>query len=252
MSLEGWSEGTFTHEERTRTVFQRGTGPGVLVMHEMPGITPAVERFARRVADDGFTVAMPVLFGVPGKPPSVGYTLGTLARGCVSAEFAVFAANRSSPIVAVLRALGRQLHAQAGGRGIGALGMCFTGNFALALAVDPWVEAPVLSQPSLPFLPPSGAHASPEELAAVRARRVPVLGLRFTGDLACRQSRFDTFRRELPGQFEAVEIDSSLGNPKGIPRTAHSVVSHHFVDEEGHPTKAALDRVLTFFHERLD
>jgi dienelactone hydrolase len=137
--------------------------------------------------------------------------------------------------------------------------MCLTGNFALALMVDPAVMAPVLSQPSLPFgITPArraALHVSPEQLATVRERArggCPVLGLRFTHDPLCPPQRFETLRRELgPEGFEAIEIDSGPGNPHGLSRTAHSVVTTDLVDEVGHPTRAALDRVLGFFAERL-
>jgi hypothetical protein len=138
--------------------------------------------------------------------------------------------------------------------------MCLTGNFALALMVDPCVMAPVLSQPSLPF--PLGAerrgalHLSHEDLAVVK-RRVReegqcVLGLRFTHDPMCPPERFETLRRELGATgFEGIEIDSSKGNEHGIPGTAHSVLTKDLVDESGHPTLESLQRVLAFFEERL-
>ena len=137
--------------------------------------------------------------------------------------------------------------------------MCLTGNFALSLMVDPWVMAPVLSQPSLPF--PLGAerrrglHLSDEDLAVVRRRACEegagVLGMRFTRDPMSPPERFERLREELGDGFEAIEIDSGPGNPHGIARSAHSVVTNDLVDEEGHPTRQALDRVLAFFGERL-
>lgn len=257
--LEGFETTIFSHAGAARTVYHRGEGPGVVVIHEIPGITPEVARFARRVADAGFHVALPHLFGTPGRPLSAGYAVAQMARACVSREFAVLAAHRSSPITDWLRALARQVHAECGGPGVGAIGMCLTGNFALALMMEPGLLAPVLSQPSLPF--PLGAerraalHVSPEELATVK-RRVQeegarVLGLRFTADPMCRAERFATLRRELGEGFEAIEVDSGRGNPHGIPRTAHSVVTKDLVDEAGHPTRQALERVLGFFGERL-
>jgi dienelactone hydrolase len=256
MPLEGFEETTFAHDGATRTVFRRGKGPGVVVMHEIPGIYPAVTEFATRVADAGFTVAMPHLFGDVGRPLSGGYLGGSMLRACISREFRVLAARESSPITGWLRALCRDLHAEIGGKGVGAIGMCLTGNFALALMVDEAVMAPVLSQPSLPF--PIGAsrraglHVTDEALATIKRRDVPVLGLRFTRDPACPTERFQRLRTELGDRFEAIEIDSSPGNPHGIPKSAHSVVTKDLVDTEGHPTRAALDRVLAFFHERLD
>jgi dienelactone hydrolase len=258
MALPGFVESTFTFQATTRTVFRRGKGPGVVVMPEIPGITPQVATFAERVADAGFTAFVVSLFGTPGRPLGAAYAAEQLSRACVSREFAVLAADASSPIVDYLRAFCRQVHGELGGRGVGAIGMCLTGNFALALMVDPSVAAPVLSQPSLPF--PigrerrAGLHLSPEDLATVKQRVAagcPVLGMRFTGDLAVPAERFDRLRRELGPGFEGIEIDSSPGNPHGIPRAAHSVVTNDLVDQEGHPTRQALDRVLGFFKERL-
>jgi dienelactone hydrolase len=257
MSLSGFSTSSFTHDGATRTVYRKGKGPGVIVMHEMPGITPTVRQFAERVADAGFTVVLPHLFGTPDKPMTVPYTLGQIARGCVSREFKVLAAREASPITEWLRALCRSVHAEIGGEGVGALGMCFTGNFALALMVDESVMAPVLSQPSLPFgigaERRAGLHVSDEQLLAIKRRpdRCPVLGLRFTEDWMVPRERFDHLRAELGDRFEAIESDSRRGNPHGIDVTAHSVLTHHFVDREGHPTREALDRVLGFFKERL-
>lgn len=256
--LEGFREAPFTHEGTTHTVFRRGEGPGVVVVHEIPGMTPAVIRFALRVVERGFTVFLPHLFGTPGRAPSGPYVAAGIAHACISREFAVLAADRSSPVTTFLRALCRSVHAELGGRGVGALGMCLTGNFALAMMVEPFVTAPVLSQPSLPFpvgrARKRGLHLAPDELAAIKRRVADgacVLGLRFTHDGAVPKERFDRLREELGEGFEAIEIDSSPGNPHGIPASAHSVLTEHLVDREGHPTRAALERVLAFFEERL-
>jgi dienelactone hydrolase len=258
MSLEGFDPTTFEWEGAARSVYTRGSGPGVVVMHEVPGITPSVARFATRVADAGFRVYLPSMFGTPGQPFSVPYVLSQMARACVSREFSVLARRGSSPITQWLRALCRRAHAECGGPGVGALGMCLTGNFALALMVDEAVMAPVLSQPSLPFgvsaSHRASLHLSDGDLEKVKERvkgGCPVLGMRFTRDPLCPGERFDTLRRELGSGFEAIEIDSSPGNPFGIKRLAHSVVTEDLVDSEGHPTRAALERVLAFFGERL-
>jgi dienelactone hydrolase len=258
MALREFETFSFTHDEATRTVYKKGSGPGVVVMHEIPGITPEVERFARIVVDDGFTVYLPHLFGTPEKPLSVPYALGQIARACVSREFAVFAKNESSPITDWLRALCRRAHAECGGPGVGAIGMCLTGNFALALMVDEAVMAPVLSQPSLPFgitaAHRAALHISEQDLDVVKRRSAAgcgVLGMRFTHDPMCPGERFATLRRELGKGFEEIEIDSAPGNPHGISRIAHSVVTNDLVDRAGHPTRAALDRVLGLFRERL-
>jgi dienelactone hydrolase len=255
--LKGFEQREFSHVGRTRTVYRRGGGPGVVIMHEIPGITPEVARFARWVADAGFSVALPNLFGTPGRPASTVYVAEQMLRACVSREFFVLASHASSPITDWLRALCRTLHAECGGPGVGALGMCLTGSFALALLVDDVLMAPVLSQPSLPF--PFGKqrrealHVTPEALACVKRRvagGLRVLGLRFHGDPLCPAERFETLRRELGPGFEGIEIEARFGNPAGN-RKPHSVVTTDLVDEAGHPTREAADRVIRFFGERL-
>lgn len=260
MSLEGYTESTFTHEGKARTVFRRGSGPAVLVITEIPGITPSVADFGRRVADAGFTAVLPSLFGEPGREASAGYVAQTVAWACVSKEFATWARNKTSPATRWAKALARHEHERCGGPGVGVVGMCLTGNFALAMMVDPVVAAPVLSQPSLPFAL-SAAHKrdlnlSPEDLAAVKARcrdedDLCVLGLRFTGDRLSPPERFARLREELGDSFVGVEIDSSKGNPHGFGPAAHSVLTDELVDEPGHPTRDALDQVLELFRTRL-
>ena len=248
-----------TIDGETKPVWRSGSGPGVIVMHEVPGITPRVARFARIVRDRGFTVFLPEMFGVVDKQVSVGYVASSFAGCCISREFHVLAANESSPITDWLRKLCRQVHEELGGPGVGALGMCMTGNFALALMVDPSVMAPVLSQPSLPIpinkTRGRAFHASPEQLSIIKKRvreeGVKVLGLRFTEDPICTRGRFKSLRRELGEGFESIEIDSSADNPWGISRIAHSVLTEELVDDDAHPTKQALERVLEFFDERL-
>jgi dienelactone hydrolase len=259
IQIDGFTVSSMTFLDRARDVYRRGTGPGVVVMHEAPGITPAVARFARTLADAGFTVFMPALFGTPGREMSVPYTLGTFASVCVRREIHMFAGNHSSPVTDWLRALCSAAHAELGGPGVGAIGMCMTGNFALALMVEPSMIAPVLSQPSLPVALSrrgrAALHLSDDELEVVKRRGrdegVPVLAMRFTHDILCPGERFTRLREELGDQVELIEIDSSPGNPHGLPRTAHSVVTRDLVDQDGHPTKVALDRVLSFFRERL-
>ena len=255
--LDRFTKTEFTDKGDTKTVYRKGSGPGIVVISEMPGITPNVTVFAQRLVDAGFTVAMPVLFGTPGREPSFGYVLKSMNTGCVSREFATWALNRTSPVIDWLRALARDLHEQCGGPGVGAIGMCFTGGFALAMAVDDTMLAPVLSQPSLPF---AGGKArkralglSDADLATVAAREeLCVLAMRFTGDPAVPAQRFQHLREVFGDRLIAIEIENRKGrNPYNFPRAAHSVVTEHLVDEPGNPTREALDQVLAFFKERL-
>jgi dienelactone hydrolase len=264
--LEGFDRTQFTFEGKTRDVFRAGTGPAVIVIAEMPGITPKVIEFARRVEALGCTVALPHLFGTPGRDAlsegplqSVPYVLSSMVPACISREFHALATGKTSPVIDWLRALARSLHEECGGPGVGVVGMCFTGGFALAMMADAPVLAPVLSQPSLPF--GIGANRkrdlglSDDDLAKVKqkcaADDLTVLGLRFTGDTFVPHERFARLREELGDNFVGVEIDSSEGNPHGNPKRAHSVLTEHLVDEPGHPTRDALDQVLDLFRIRL-
>ncbi len=257
-SLSDFTWSPFEHGDKTRDVYRLGEGPAVIVMAELPGITPKVADFARRVAGIGCTVVMPVLFGDPGAEPSMVYGLRSILPSCVSKEFAAWAANRTAPVTLWLRALAADAHESCGGPGVGAVGMCFAGGFALGMMLDDCMLAPVLSQPSLPWglskKGRRGLQLAPEDLDRVRERAaegVCVLGLRFTGDRLSPGARFAHLRAELGDAFIGVEIDSSKGNPWGFPRIAHSVLTEHLVDEPGNPTQDALHQVLDFFRERL-
>jgi dienelactone hydrolase len=265
LTLGDFERGTFTHDGKERTVFRRGTGPAVIVIAEMPGITPKVLEFAGRVADIGCTAVLPHLFGTPGRDPNEGnpvaktaYMLSSIVPTCISRDFTAFATGKSSPAVAWLRALAASEHERCGGPGVGAVGMCFTGGFALAMAVDDRMLAPVLSQPSLPIGPTSGKRRSidiaPAELDVVKhrcaAEGLQVLGLRFKGDKFVPKERFDFLREQLGDGFVAVELDDESANPAAQMKP-HSVLTEHLVDEPGQPTRAALDQVLDLFRTRL-
>jgi dienelactone hydrolase len=248
----------FTHADKSRTVYRTGSGPAVIVISEMPGITPHVARFGHRVADAGFTAVMPHLFGDDGRAPSAGYTIGSLTGACITREFTVLAQGRTSPVISWLRALARAEHERCGGPGVGAVGMCFTGGFALGMMVDDVVVAPVLSQPSLPFPVTRGLRRdiglSPADTARVQERAAAgtcVLGLRFTGDKMSPRERFAHLRELLGDSFIAVELDSSPGNPYGHRKAAHSVLTEDLDDRPGTPTRDALDQVLELFRSRL-
>jgi len=258
--LSAYEQDTFTSEGKQRDVFRRGTGPAVVVLAEMPGITPPVLDFADRVVELGCTAVLPHLFGIPGAQMTLGTTLRAMPPACVSKEFSAWATGRTSPIVEWCKALARNEHERCGGPGVGVVGMCFTGNFALAMLPDTSVVAPVMSQPSLPLgfskKAKAALYLSPEDLTKVQERMAAepdlcVLGLRFTGDKLVPAARFAHLREALGDRFVGVEIDSSKGNPHGNPRTAHSVLTVHLVDEPGHPTRDALEQVLDLFRSRL-
>ncbi len=261
MALSEYVCQPFSHSGISHDVYYRGSGPCVLVAPEIPGITPTVAAFADRLVDNGFSVAVPSLFGTPGKPGTKGRALAMIARVCISREFRALAMRDESPATDWLRALARDLNASHGGRGIGFVGMCFTGGFGLAMMLDDAVIAPVLSQPSVPF-PFGAARKASSGLDADQLRVVteradagcPVLGLRFTGDPLSPGERFDTLRDALGDNFlfeEIISPDDTL--IPAIPKDAHSVLTEALAPDDvaDHPTQVALRRTLDFLTEQL-
>jgi dienelactone hydrolase len=240
--LETWTRAE--HEAAdgmTRPTYRKGAGPGVIVIHELPGITPSVIAFAEEVVESGFTVVMPHLFGRPESPSNGGTIASALIQVCTAAEFTKLATGVTAPMSSWLRDLARTLHAELGGRGVGALGMCFTGGFGLAMMVDESVAAPVVAQPAVPFAVTKKRGAdlnlSPADTEAVVARAAAgcqVLGLRYRDDRAV-GTRFDVLRDLLGENFIGVEFEG-----KG-----HATLTEHRQQE-------AVDRVLAFLHEKLD
>jgi dienelactone hydrolase len=265
MSLADFDQETFTADGQTRDVYRRGSGPAVIVMAEMPGITPKVVEFAERVVDIGCTAVLPHLFGKPGRDPFEGGRLGTLGYltssmipACISHEFVVFATGRTSPVVSWLRALAAHEHERCGGPGVGAVGMCFTGGYALAMSTIPDVVAPVLSQPSMPMPIGKGRDAtidiSAGDLDLVKGRcandGLTVVGLRFKGDRFVPPARFQFLREQLGDAFVGIELDDDCANPDAA-MSPHSCLTEHLVDAPGEPTHDALQVVLDHFRSRL-
>lgn len=259
--LEDFHAQTIRLEGVDKRVYVSGHGPAVIVMAEMPGISPHVARFARWVRHAGFTVYLPSLFGRDGAVPQAEEGLAILKRACISAEFRALGGGHSSPVTQWLRALARKAHADCGGPGVGAVGMCFTGNFALSMMLEPAMLAPVLSQPSLPLDNPAGLESSPEELAEIRKRLeredLTVLAFRFQGDRYCRAERFAAYSTALGPRFLGRALPDSAASPEPPPffrdviASPHSVLTAHLIDAEGEPTLAARDEVLAFLSARL-
>jgi dienelactone hydrolase len=257
--LSGWSVSPFTGGGYTHDVYRKGDGPGVVLIPELPGIHPGVLGLGNHLVDNGFTVAIPSLFGVPGKPPTGGYAVGSIARACVAREFAAFATNKPRPVSLFLRALARDLNASTPGKGVGVIGQCFTGGFALAAAVDDSVLAPVLSQPSVP-LPLGRARRrdtglSEPEMATIIDRcandGLCAMGLRFSEDRIVPRERFAALKERLGDAFEVIEIDSGPGNEGGFGKGAHSVLTLEVREVDGQPAYEARKRVVEFLIQRL-
>jgi dienelactone hydrolase len=257
--LTGWEATPFTGAGLTYDVYRKGQGPGVVLIPEMPGLHPGVLALGNHLVDNGFTVAAPSLFGTPGRSAISPAMVTSLVKGCIAKEFAAFATNADRPIAHYLRALARDLNGSTPGRGVGVIGQCFTGGFALAAAVDDSVLAPVMSQPSLPLpLTPRQRRdpgLSEAELKIIERRAADeslcAMGLRFSEDAMSPGDRFTTLKARLGDAFEVIEINSKKGNPDGLGRMAHSVLTDQVREVDGHPAYEARKRVVAFLTERL-
>lgn len=260
-TLADFSQRLVDVEGAGKTVYVAGSGAAVVLMPEMPGISPDVVRFARWIRDAGFTVYLPSLFGVDGAFPTAADGEKVARRACVSAEFRAFAGGGTSPVVSWLRGLARQAFEECGGPGVGAIGLCFTGNFALGMTLEPAVIAPVVNHPSLPLDDPGGLELGEADAARIRERverdGLKVLAYRFDDDRWCTGQRFAAYRALLGDAFDGRVIPGEVANPEPPPffrdvvACPHSVVTAHLVDQEGHPTVRARDEILAFLAERL-
>ncbi|HEY3209658.1 MAG TPA: dienelactone hydrolase family protein [Actinomycetota bacterium] len=255
---KGFTESWAVLRGQSFPVFKDGAGPGVVLIHEIPGITAEVAAFARLLVDSGFTVWMPYLFGKDPGPTKRLDGWGPALRACVSGQLVLLGTGRTSPITEWLRALAQALHEERGGPGVGVIGMCFSGGFALATVLEPAVLAPVMSQPALPFaLTPSHARAvglSPSDAITI-GRRIDedglcVLGLRFTKDRLSPLARFRRLEQMLNGNFLSVQIPSGRGTK--FSRWAHSVLTRERSRHAEDPNiEAAVREVLQFLKRRL-
>jgi dienelactone hydrolase len=246
-------------EGKTKPVLTIGAaGPAVIVMHEVFGFTPTLARLCRWFAEAEFRVYAPILFGSPDARNAERIETTRVVSLCISREFTMLAANRSSPVTDWLRQLAHLAHDECGGPGVGAIGLCLTGGFALSMAIDPVIVAPVLGEPSLPAMSPAALDIAPDALARVKARTrtdgLTIRGYRFEGDGLCKPQRFTTLRTELGAAFSGTELPDACGNPGGMRsqgKPPHSVFTVDLIDAPGERTRAAVDEVIAFFREKL-
>ena len=229
----------------THDIYRRGTGAPVVLIQELPGIGEETLRLADRLVDAGFEVVMPHLLGPIGRTSMAG----NLARVfCMRKEFSLFSTNKSSPIVDWLKALCNDVRESRKARGVGVIGMCLTGNFAISLIGDDSVLAAVASQPSLPIHKQDALHMSPEEISQSRRaleEKGPMLGFRLAEDKACSARKFECIHDTFNDDQERIRLET-------LPGKGHSVLTLDFVDEEGQPTYEALNSVIDYFSDHLN
>ncbi len=243
---DSFSAPTRNGDNITHDIYSRGDGPPVVLIQELPGIGCETLRLADKLIQAGFSIVLPHLFGPLEKTSTGGNLLRVM---CMRREFALFSANKSSPIVDWLRALCANIKASREAKGVGVIGMCLTGNFAITLVGDDSVLAAVSAQPAMPFHKQAALHMSADEVDQARQgldRNGPMLGFRFEGDKLSTAAKFacihDAFNND---DSERVRLCTLPGN-------GHSVFTLDFVDEQGHPTHEALGEVIQYFTDKLD
>lgn len=251
--LKRYKAFSFSSNGNSRTVFYLKNGPPVLILHEVTGLTPECVKLSERIYQGGFSPVIPLLFG------DACYDYGSLSvlRIIFNADFSVYAAQRSHPILPWLQDLVDSLpsYLSAHSGAIGVIGMCLTGMLPIALLSHQSVVAPIVCHPTVPFplFPGSSWRAhelgiSVEELDAAKTRasneNIPILGFSFRDDWRCPPARFDRLKDEFPHHFVPCVLPSQHNGD-------HAVFTGSYVDRPGSSTNNAFLRMLAFLKRRL-
>lgn len=240
MELPGFERFDFEADGVSKPVYRAGTGPAVVLIHELPGMVPECVELGRKIAAEGYCVYMPLLFGEPMK----NYGVKPLLWPCVWKEFSVLSTHGKSPAADWLRALARKAFADRGGKGVAAIGMCFTGRFALSLMMDKELIAPVICQPGASYSDSAlGIPESEWDNAVKRSKEenIPVLGMRFEADSLCKAARFETLREGFGERFREILV----------PGNKHSVLTLNFKDMSPADQRRVWGELCSFLKERL-
>ena len=125
--------------------------------------------------------------------------------------------------------------------------MCLTGNFAISLMAEEAVLAGFASQPAMPFQTQNALHMSEQDIKTIKTKLDAVGPMhcgRFEGDKLCTATKFDLLRRTFNEGKERIILHE-------LPGKGHSILTLDFVDEDGHPTRQALDEVMNYFDGQL-
>lgn len=247
--IEGFEKRQFSSdamggEAKEFDIYEKGDGPIIVILQELPGIDADTVKFANKIVDAGFRVVMPHLFGPLGKFAIVR----NIARlFCVRREINIFARKQTSPIVEWLKALCQDARQRYGVDGVGVIGMCLTGNFAISLMADESVLASVASQPSLPMFSQSSLHMSNQDVSDISTRldeHGPMLAYRFKGDKLCTAAKFEAIDATFNKDKERIKLTHVPGNQ-------HAMLTAHFINGEDSPTQEALDEIINYFSAKL-
>jgi dienelactone hydrolase len=197
----------------------------IVLLHELPGLTPADLALAQCLAQHDLNVYVPVLFGEAGQDN----ILAGYFQSCLTGQFECAKLSTSSP---VLERIERVVdHAYGiGGKPVGVIGMCLTGSFPLALLRNRHVRAAVVCQPTVPFSllasGPAGAQVKnlglgQDDLVAALRSDVSFLALRYTADRFCPEERMKMIETIFGDRVAVVRIET------GDPRKHSTLAADH-------------------------
>ena len=226
-------------------IYEKGTGPVIVLIQELPGIGKSTLRLTDKLVAQGFKVVLPHLFGPIGSTSIIGNTVRAF---CMRKEFHLLKNHGDSPVVDWLKALCRQVKEDNQVDGIGVIGMCLTGNFAISLMADDSVLAAVASQPSLPAFNNNVIQLDRRDIDKIKDKidcSQPIHALRFAKDPMCSAKRFKAIDVLLN------EPDKQRVEFTEVPGLGHSVLTLNFVDQAGHPTYLAFEKIVRYFQKQL-
>lgn len=253
VSMDGYVGESFSapisdRETLTRDVYRPArSGPVVIVIHEATGLTRKTLGIATSVQNAGMTPVLPVLAGQP--LPGLLGGLKVFAAICVKREFGALARNEATPTVRWLRALARHEFGESGKRPVGVIGMCFSGGYALAMALTPEIGAVVSSQPAFPAaLPGRRRHfgVNEEDLDTLRTLTndgACVRTLRYQRDPLSPGVRHDEIRRQLPA---SIPVEIRTWNP-----CDHPVLADGLRADPNSQLGSALTDTVEFLRQHL-
>jgi dienelactone hydrolase len=261
-AIEGFAQFRFSAEEWSHVVYRVGSSgaPPVLLLQELPGLAPGLLDLARRLADAGFQVFLPWLFGPVGRRAP----LANLARLCISREFGYLRSGRTAPLTLWLRALVSHISARNDGSAVAAIGMCVTGGFAIPLLLHPKVKAAVAAQPAIPLSlsyiaagvggrrARSALAVDATDMAAARerlGRGARLLAVRCVADRFCPPERLQRLREEFPAGLTVKEYaEPDTMNSAGERPHALYTKEYRLAPEEDplHYARVAFEDLLVF------
>lgn len=245
-------------------VYRGGEGPPVILLHEMPSFSWRTVRLANHIRDRGYRIVMPILVGGIREEPIGGLRRGLMLAAeftvnavkiCVSREFVALLQHRTSRVTDYVLALARAEATASGKPQVGVIGMCFSGGFALATAIDPVVGVAVASQPALPFAmgPLGWIPGQAADLGLSEADRLTLVGRRDDPDFCIRALRYDDDRIAPKARVERIERELAPGAKLiPIPGPGHPVLTDATDDTPHAPVRQKLDEALAAVIATLD